>query len=107
MVWLIQNDCDYEGAQCLLCPDRYHFMEIACITSPHQREEIRQGNNPISKRHLFSPIEERPKPWFVKTHLPLHLCPPSLLEKGKVQTTGVAAYLDVTVIRDTETISKT
>ncbi|KAF0305470.1 Sulfotransferase 1C4 [Amphibalanus amphitrite] len=85
MVWLIQNDCDYKGAQCLLCPDRYQFLEIACISAPHQREEVRQGNNPISKRNMFSRVEERPKPWFVKTHLPLHYCPPALLERGKVQ----------------------
>ena len=84
MVWLIQNDCDYEGAQCLLCPDRYHFLEIPALMAPHVRDEIRQGNNPVSKRLMFTPIQERAKPWFVKTHLPLHLCPPSLLQKGKV-----------------------
>ncbi|XP_043231473.1 sulfotransferase 1C4-like [Amphibalanus amphitrite] len=84
MVWLIQNDCDYEGAQCLLCPDRYHFLEIPALMAPHVRDEIRQGKNPVSKRLMFSPIEERPKPWFVKTHLPLHYCPPALLERGKV-----------------------
>ena len=89
MVWLIQNDCDYEGAQCLLCPDRYHFLEIPALMAPHVREEIRQGNNPVSKRLMFTAIQERAKPWFVKTHLPLHFCPPSLLQKGKVGMSGV------------------
>jgi len=84
MVWLIQNDCDYKSAECLLCPDRYQFLEIAAITAKHQREEIRSGDNPVSKRLMFSPIQQRPKPWFVKTHLPLHFCPPKLLDTAKV-----------------------
>ena len=84
MVWLIQNDCDYEGAQCLLCPDRYHFLEAAGITTHMKRERVRLGRNPVSKWLFFGSIQERAKPWFVKTHLPLHLCPPSLLQKGKV-----------------------
>ncbi|XP_037092688.1 sulfotransferase 1A1-like [Pollicipes pollicipes] len=84
MVWLIKNDCDYESAKCLLCPDRYHFLEIPALMATHVREEIRNGDNPVSKRLMFSPIQERPKPWFVKTHLPLHLCPPTLLDTAKV-----------------------
>ncbi|XP_037091826.1 sulfotransferase 1C4-like [Pollicipes pollicipes] len=84
MVWLIKNDCDYESAKCLLSPDRYHFLEICAITATQCREEIRQGQNPVSKRLMFTPLQERPEPRFVKTHLPLHLCPPTLLDTAKV-----------------------
>ncbi|XP_043231475.1 sulfotransferase family cytosolic 1B member 1-like [Amphibalanus amphitrite] len=84
MVWLIQNDCDYEGARCLLCPDRYHFLEAAGMTTSMKREKIRLGRNPVSKKLFFGSIQERTRPRFVKTHLPLHFCPPALIDTAKV-----------------------
>lgn len=84
LVWLLQNDCDIEAAQSMLMPDRYHFLEITGVTARSVRDKIREEDNSISHHIFFDKIESRALPWFVKTHLPLHMCPPKLLDTAKV-----------------------
>ncbi|XP_037088862.1 sulfotransferase 1C4-like [Pollicipes pollicipes] len=84
LVWLLQNDCDFAGARTMLMPDRWHFLDILAITPVHRRAAVRAEPETPSKRIFFGPIEARPRPWFVKTHLPLHMCPPRLLDTCKV-----------------------
>ncbi|XP_037072987.1 sulfotransferase 1E1-like [Pollicipes pollicipes] len=84
LVWLLQNDCDFEGAKTMLMPDRWHFLEPAGITEKGMREMVSKGDDQPMKRLLCEPIVSRPQPWFVKTHLPLHMCPPKLLDTCKV-----------------------
>ena len=85
LVWLLQNDCDFEGAKSMLMPDRYHFLEITGVTARSVRQKIREEEqSSLSYRIFYEPIESRPLPWFVKTHQPLHMCPPKLLDTAKV-----------------------
>ena len=83
-MWLLQNDCDFEGAKSMLMPDRYHFLEITGVTARSVRQKIAAEENNYSRRIFYDRIESRPLPWFVKTHLPLHMCPPKLLDTAKV-----------------------
>ena len=85
LVWLLKNDCDFDGAKSMLMPDRYQFLEITGVTARSVRQKISEEENSLSKRIFFDKIESRPLPWFVKTHQPLHMCPPSLLDTCKVR----------------------
>ncbi|XP_037082218.1 sulfotransferase family cytosolic 1B member 1-like [Pollicipes pollicipes] len=84
LVWLLLNDCDFTGARTMLMPDRWHFHDIQVITTADTRAAVRAAPGTPSSRIFFEPIEARPRPWFVKTHLPLHMCPPRLIDTCKV-----------------------
>ncbi|KAL4719856.1 hypothetical protein ACJJTC_011244 [Scirpophaga incertulas] len=61
LVWMVANDCDYEGSDKTPLTTRYPFLE---------------SNVDI--------CDKKPSPRFIKTHLPLSLLPPALLNTCKV-----------------------
>lgn len=81
------HDCDFEAAKTLLLPDRWHFLEIGGVTARPVREKLRHDSEKNTQRIFLEPIESRARPWFVKTHQPLHMCPPKLLDTCKVPLT--------------------
>ncbi|XP_037074863.1 luciferin sulfotransferase-like, partial [Pollicipes pollicipes] len=83
MVWLIANDLDYDGAKTTLS-ERWHFLDLNALTdkdilaqlAPVRRiEDISQQPNNSS---------HRAQPSFVKTHLPLSMINPRVLDVCKV-----------------------
>ncbi|XP_054258583.1 sulfotransferase 1B1-like isoform X1 [Macrosteles quadrilineatus] len=93
MVWLINNDYDYQTAKSIPLDTRFPFLEFGMLHHPQLHEEVLAQNNfrtevaEVLKRwrtpgaELAEPL---PSPRHFKTHLPLPLLPPSLLDTCKV-----------------------
>ncbi|CAH2106075.1 unnamed protein product [Euphydryas editha] len=85
LVWLIANNLDYDGASSTSLSARYSFIEF-----PTQAPEIRKEKPPSGQKHHsatvndFRNLHTLPSPRFIKTHLPLSLLPPKLLDTAKV-----------------------
>ncbi|XP_069365735.1 uncharacterized protein [Maniola hyperantus] len=86
LVWLLGNNLDYEKARTNI-NERFPFMEITAMydveTLPltdYQKEQLRKSQLSVSVKEL----EEMPSPRFIKSHLPLSLLPPTLLDTTKV-----------------------
>ncbi|XP_034830315.1 sulfotransferase 1 family member D1-like isoform X2 [Maniola hyperantus] len=84
LVWLLKNNLDYDGAANTLLTKRFAFIEYPTMSS-----EINQGPPPSGKSGQatvddFSNLHTLPSPRFIKTHLPLSLLPPTLLDTAKV-----------------------
>ncbi|XP_043207700.1 sulfotransferase 1E1-like [Amphibalanus amphitrite] len=86
MIWLIANDLDYEAAKKPLMPDRWNFIEIAAIMDMEGlAKTVPQGASDAAfdvKDLTGDP--SRPSPRFVKSHLPISLNNPRLLDTCKV-----------------------
>ncbi|GAB0097677.1 hypothetical protein DMENIID0001_133420 [Sergentomyia squamirostris] len=68
MVWMINNDLNYDQARKINQDERFPFLEIATIFPPHcniELDSIEKCDRMISPRHI-------------KSHLPAHLLPASL-----------------------------
>jgi len=87
MVWLLANDLDYESAKVPLHA-RYHFLEFAALHNPlHVKKLMDKAkelvpNLPISYEDIMGIRTEHRR--FVKSHLPMSLNPPDLINKAKV-----------------------
>ncbi|OWR53535.1 retinol dehydratase [Danaus plexippus plexippus] len=84
LVWLLLNDLDYEKAKKKL-NDRFPFLEASLFSF----EDTFSGHVKDGEVQDFGPptvddIKALPSPRFIKTHLPLSLLPPNLLEETKV-----------------------
>ncbi|XP_046447169.1 sulfotransferase 1 family member D1-like [Daphnia pulex] len=80
LVWLIANDCDFEGAKKKL-NDRSPFIEFPCLV-PRNGEHHYAHLPSIGKQ--LELVGNLPSPRIIKTHLPLDLLPPQLSETCKV-----------------------
>ena len=95
MVWLIANDCDFQGAQRNLMPDRWNFLEMSnhvlgsdqrvrsvmwegMKTNPWKVPKILWRGLQIAWPKTYYP------PRFVKSHMPFSMLPPKLLDTCKV-----------------------
>ncbi|XP_072943485.1 sulfotransferase 1E1-like [Epargyreus clarus] len=88
LVWLLQSNLDFEGAKATPMATRCPFLEFrACLFDP---PTITDPNDSFEKfkMEVYSldpaKIKTMPSPRFIKTHMPLSLLPPTLLETTKV-----------------------
>ncbi|XP_061377242.1 sulfotransferase 1E1-like [Danaus plexippus] len=82
LVWLVANDLDYETATTMLS-QRFAYIEYPTLESDKKK--------PSSKDHGyratvndFTNLHTLASPRYVKSHLPLSLLPPKLLDTAKV-----------------------
>ncbi|XP_046391228.1 sulfotransferase 1C4-like [Ischnura elegans] len=93
LLWLLKNDLDYETARNIKLMERFPFIDLSIITCEEFKQEIIRKNNLDKEgekafRSRFTPGYETAKtmksPRMLKSHLPLSLLPPNLLETCKV-----------------------
>ncbi|VVC96643.1 unnamed protein product [Leptidea sinapis] len=93
LVWLLQNNLDFETAKNITLSTRFPFLEYSILIHPETLRTMQEQNRDSPENQeiidaLNFPSAARfsstPSPRFMKTHLPLSLLPPSLLDKGKV-----------------------
>ncbi|CAH2240193.1 jg1758 [Pararge aegeria aegeria] len=93
LVWMVVNDLDYERSNSIPLTERYPFLEFSVYVHPVMMERFREENKDSERKlklleYVSQPGTEQlvdaPSPRFVKTHLPLSLLPPTLLDRAKV-----------------------
>ncbi|XP_041978407.1 sulfotransferase 1E1-like [Aricia agestis] len=93
MVWLLENNLDYAAARNTPLFERFPMLEISSMVPEMAIELIKadflnlasfQGLNKAVRVQSWESIDKAPSPRFIKTHLPLSLLPPDLLDKAKV-----------------------
>jgi len=88
MVWLLANDLDYEGAKTPLMPNRWNYVDISDVIDNQYMEEFKKQHPSDAKPGEEQlPLEgdpNRPSPRFVKSHLPMSMNNPRLLDTCKV-----------------------
>ncbi|KAI5632723.1 sulfotransferase domain-containing protein [Phthorimaea operculella] len=90
LVWMVANDLDYKGSDATPLVHRFPYLEFLSLLHPVMIDRLKQLNK--DKLHLVEEltidrveyIARMPSPRFVKTHLPLSLLPPTLLDTAKV-----------------------
>ncbi|XP_045532715.1 sulfotransferase 1C4-like [Pieris brassicae] len=89
LVWMVANDLDYKTSKAIVLPERFPFLEHAMMLYPSLKQEIleEKNNDPHVKKvlELFSepfakPLASTPSPRFIKSHLPISLLSPKLLD---------------------------
>ncbi|CAG4988469.1 unnamed protein product [Parnassius apollo] len=93
LVWLLVNDLDYVKAAAEPLTSRYTFIEFPMFMNKDSVSELKSvsKHNEEWKKLIdyFSKpgsevIAEKPSPRFIKTHVPMSLLPPHLLDIAKV-----------------------
>ncbi|CAH2086176.1 unnamed protein product [Euphydryas editha] len=93
LVWMVANDLDYETANKIPLTERYPFLEFSVFVHPVMKKRFQEENSDSERKlklleYVSQPgteqLAEMVSPRFVKTHLPLSLLPPALLETAKV-----------------------
>ncbi|XP_038215741.1 sulfotransferase 1C4-like [Zerene cesonia] len=92
LVWMVANDLDYATSNAIPLTERYPFLEFSMCVHPVLKQRFIEENS-FNMRNLkmlewvtqpgTEQIAAAKSPRFVKTHLPLSLLPPTLLD-GKV-----------------------
>ncbi|XP_061718255.1 sulfotransferase 1A1-like [Cydia pomonella] len=80
LVWLINNNFDYETAMKIELTERYYFLE-----HPRNHNSTVEKNQEYA-RHMptFDMMVNSPSRRFIKTHLPFSLLPGNLLDTAKL-----------------------
>ncbi|XP_038212109.1 sulfotransferase 1E1-like [Zerene cesonia] len=93
MVWLLENDMDFDSAKRSPLFERFPMLELTTQIPEVAFELIKinfmnlahfQGLNQAVKCPSWKSLEDAPSPRLIKTHLPLSLLPPNLLNTAKV-----------------------
>ncbi|CAG4988456.1 unnamed protein product [Parnassius apollo] len=93
LVWLLVNDLDYVKAAAETLTSRYTFLEFPMFMNKDVVSDLKSANadNEEGKKiidYLSKPVSEviaeKPSPRFIKTHLPMTLLPPRILDTAKV-----------------------
>ena len=79
LVWLLQNDCDFEQAKTIPIDKRFPFMDFPVLFD-FNKELL----PPFLQGDILKSVEDMPSPRFMKSHLHLCLLPDDLIEKSKV-----------------------
>ncbi|KAI5632729.1 sulfotransferase domain-containing protein [Phthorimaea operculella] len=93
IVWMIANDLDYAKSYAVPLLQRFPFVEIPMLLHPLLIERLREKHRESEMKLKIidalgssevDRLAEMPSPRFVKTHLPMSLLPPTLLDTAKV-----------------------
>ncbi|CAB3235052.1 unnamed protein product [Arctia plantaginis] len=93
LVWLVANDFDYATAKSKVLMQRFPFVEFLKYVGSQWQEELLPNAKDKEMASEFlknvnKPVKEKlsaiPSPRFLKTHMPLSLLPPKLLDTAKV-----------------------
>ncbi|XP_072943492.1 sulfotransferase 1E1-like [Epargyreus clarus] len=89
LVWLLQTNLDFEGAKAIPLTIRFPFIESRAFTKLNFPPDMFDCESFEKFQKEFSPIDPEnlktlSSPRFIKSHIPLSLLPPSLLETTKV-----------------------
>uniref|UniRef100_A0A2A4KBH0 Sulfotransferase domain-containing protein n=1 Tax=Heliothis virescens TaxID=7102 RepID=A0A2A4KBH0_HELVI len=93
LVWLLANDLDYETAAKIPLTERFRFLELFTFFNKNWQKNLLDRSQDKAKAQaliekIATPVTERllsaPSPRFIKTHLPMSLLPPNLLDTAKV-----------------------
>ncbi|KAJ8722506.1 hypothetical protein PYW07_003686 [Mythimna separata] len=93
LVWLLANNLDYETAAKIPLTERYPFLELFMFFNKKWQERLleRAADKEQAKaliEKIAKPVTGRllaaPSPRFIKTHLPMSLLPPKILDTAKV-----------------------
>ena len=79
LVWLLQNECNFEVAKNTTLTNRFPFLDIPILTE-YRRDELtffKQGD-------FLAKVEKMSSPRLMKSHFRLCLLPDDLLEKSKI-----------------------
>jgi len=79
LVWLLQNDCNFEEALATPLDNRSPFLDIPILTD-YRKDEL----PPLKQCDYLKTVDEMPCPRLLKSHFRLCLLPDDLLEKSKV-----------------------
>ena len=79
LVWLLQNDCNFEQAKTITLNERFPFMDFPVLLD-FDKELL----PPFLQGDILKSVEDMPSPRFMKSHLRLCLLPDDLIEKSKV-----------------------
>ena len=77
-VWLIQNDCNFEGAKSTLISFRFPWMETDIFS-----ESIRKRLDSSKQLDFIQNLEKMPSPRMLQSHLHFCLLPDDFLERSK------------------------
>ena len=78
LVWLIQNDCNFEEAKTVHLDKRFPFMDLPVIL-----DFIKHELPPPMQDDVLKKMEDMPSPRFLKSHFRFCLLPDDLMEKSK------------------------
>ncbi|KAL4714551.1 hypothetical protein ACJJTC_006597 [Scirpophaga incertulas] len=93
LVWMVANDLDYAKSNEIPLTERYPFVEFSICVHPIMKEKfISENKHSQDKLSLLELVTQpgteqlaaTPSPRFIKTHMPISLLPPSLLDTAKV-----------------------
>ena len=79
LVWLLQNDCNFEEAKAVKLDARFPFLDVPFLT-----DFLKDQFAPFMQGDFLEMLEKMPSPRLIKSHLHLCLLPDDLLEKSKV-----------------------
>ncbi|XP_041977630.1 sulfotransferase family cytosolic 1B member 1 [Aricia agestis] len=89
LVWMVANDLDYATSDAVPLTNRYPFLEFSVYVHPVMKKRFQEENkNSAEKLQLLEwvsqpgteQLAQMKERRFVKTHLPLSLLPPNLLQ---------------------------
>ncbi|CAH2037105.1 unnamed protein product, partial [Iphiclides podalirius] len=85
LVWLVKNDLDFETASNVPVSKRYAFLEYPTLSSEVKKETPNPNfENRKATEEDFRSLPQLPSPRYIKSHVPLSLLPPKLLDVAKV-----------------------
>jgi len=91
LVWLIANNLDYETARRIPLMHRFPFIEFNILVHDEKKAELLKLNAGDSEKldlvqqisqPVYDVLNAMKSPRFIKTHLPISLLPPNLLDVG-------------------------
>ena len=89
IVWNLTTNCGEKGGDEIPIIVKSPFLDLSFIMSKSQEAELEVSKmDPVMAKMFTDSIqftEDKPSPRIIKTHLPLSVLPPDLLETAKVQ----------------------
>lgn len=92
LIWMINNNLDFEKSAKIPLFERFPFIDMDVLIHDQLGNEMKSLNTDPDIRRTVNawktPVDEvlnmTPSPRHIKTHIPLSLLPPNILEKSKV-----------------------